>query len=292
MLYYIKDLQKSHLLIIFKEFYYIRFDNDFFEISVSKKDTSAVLGFIQIKEMSMFHVGQKVKILFRRSGLTTKALENCEVVELNTVTNRMLLKDKLMDLMIKDIEFTCDGKMVEPEIPVEYDEDISKHFKIRSCFVAEVIDANTRVKARNIQTVRQEVVDRYCFKVGQKVKVFLDRPKDQIGVIFENFEIEHVNMNSKNVQIKQEKKSFLHVFFWLDGQSKKNQDSTPVGFLVDESVHLEGKVLKNIYAEIKDQYDNYKQSRQKLAAERKDARDKKAAEKAKVTSPISGGASE
>lgn len=230
----------------------------------------------------MFEVGQKVKILFRRSGLTTTVLENCEIIKLNTDTNRMILKDVLMNLEIKDIEFTCDGKMVEPHIPLDDTENVSKLFKITSCFQAEVVPEKTRVKSRPIKTVRQEIVDRYVFKVGQKVKVILDRPNHDHVAIFENFEVDQVNMNSRNVTLRLGDKVFLHVFFWLNGQSKKTQDSTPVGFIVDESVNIEGKVLKNIFTEIKDQYETYTKARQKLAAERKDARDKKAAEKAKT----------
>jgi len=233
----------------------------------------------------MFEIGQKVKILFHRSGLTTTSLENCEVVSLNTETNRMGLRDVLMNLDIKDIEFTCDGKMVEPEVPMEDTdtENISKLFKITSCFRAEVVSAKVRIKSRPLKTVRQEIVDRYVFKVGQKLKLILDRPNQDQVAIFENFIVDHVNSNSKNITIKLGDRQFLHVFFWLNGQSKKTQDSTPVGFIVDESVHIEGKTLKNVFSEIKDQYETYTSARQKLAAERKDARDKKAAEKAKTS---------
>lgn len=235
----------------------------------------------------MFEVGQKVKILFRRSGLTTTVLENCEVVSLNVETNRMGLKDSLMNLEVKDIEFTCDGKMVEPHIPLEDTEDVSKLFKIRSCFQAEVVPEKMRVKSRPLKTIRQEIVDRYVFKIGQKVKVILDRPNHEQVTIFENFVVDQVNMNSRNLTLKVGDKVFLHVFFWLNGQSKKTQDSTPVGFIVDESVEVEGKVLKNIFTEIKDQYETYTTARQKLATERKDARDKKAAEKAKSSDQTS-----
>lgn len=231
----------------------------------------------------MFDVGQKVKILFHRSGLTSTVLENCEVVSLNQETNRMALKDTLMNLDIKDIEFTCDGKMVENEIPLEDTENVSKLFKITSCFRAEVVPAKMRIKARPIKTVRQEIVDRYVLKAGQKVKLILDRPNQEQVAIFENFVVDHVNSNAKNITIKLGDKQFLHVFFWLNGRSKKTQDSTPVGFIVDESSHVEGKVLKNVFTEIKDQYENYTSARQKLAAERKDAREKKAAEKAKTS---------
>lgn len=259
----------------------------------------------------MFKVGQKVKIVFSRSGLSSSILENLEITQIDLEKNRMLLKDKALDMPIKDIEFTANGELVEydlnwegkkidpnnPETLIHPDDDmltksstankvysVSRRFKVTSCFNAKVVDHKTVVKGKILNTVKQETAERYSFKLNQKVKVYLDRPEKNEGVCFENFYVDDVNLNSKNITLRYDKKKFLHIMFWLDGRSKKNQDSTPIGFIVDDSVELKDvKVLKNIFNEIKDQYLDYISHRQKLATERKEARDKKAAEKTKIS---------
>lgn len=130
------------------------------------------------------------------------------------------------------------------------------------------------------------------FKLGQKVKLVVTRENDE-PAIFEGFVVDEISDMTKNISVRKDKKVLLELNFWLNGGGKRRMDSTVSCHIVDEKelvtkkviidgVETEvphGKTLKNIYAEIKRQYDFYVSRRQTEATSRKDLRVKKQAEK-------------
>jgi hypothetical protein len=119
------------------------------------------------------------------------------------------------------------------------------------------------------------------FKLNQKVKLIIPRENDK-PAIFEGYQIAEINDMSKNISIKKDGKVFLHIYFWLDGSSKKKQGSTLTCKIVPTEEAAEGDVLKDAEKEIQRQYDIYVSRRQDESKKRKDARDAKEKEKAEL----------
>lgn len=138
------------------------------------------------------------------------------------------------------------------------------------------------------------------FKIGQKVKIVVPTLDHASNKVFKGFVVTAVKEStSKSVELSYNKKAFYELFFHLDGQVKKANDSTLDCFIVDdketsykiklsdgvEEVRELGKEHKNIFTEITDQYNAYVGKRKAESDKRKTARLNKAqadSEKVKI----------
>lgn len=123
------------------------------------------------------------------------------------------------------------------------------------------------------------------FKVNQKVKLVIPRENDK-PAIFEGYQISEINIMSKNITIKKDGKTFLHIFFWENGLSKKRQDSTLDCKIVPHDEVVDGDVLKDASKEINRQYEIYITRRQNESKRRKNERDLKEKEKADLKAKL------
>lgn len=127
------------------------------------------------------------------------------------------------------------------------------------------------------------------FKIGQKVKMVVPSIDGQTNKVFKGFVVTAVKEStSKTVELSYNKKPFYELFFHLDGSVKKATDSTLNCHIIDEKAKtldiqvgvnpltkepiMESKTLgpegKDIFKEIKDQYQSYV-SKRKAESERK-----------------------